>query len=39
VRISPIWNPELEAITGKTFSDVERLYKKVYAFYRRSFPD
>ncbi len=38
VRMSPVWNPELETLTGMPYSKVELIFKKIFAFYRKSFP-
>ena len=39
VRISPIWNPELQKMTGKTLPEIEPVFKKIFQFYRKSFPN
>jgi len=30
VKITPIWNPEFERMTGKSFKEVEPVYKKIF---------
>ncbi len=38
VKLEPIWNPQLEALTGYSERDIYKCYKTLYDYYLVSFP-
>ena len=38
VKIDPIWNSELESLTGYNASQIFKAYKHMYSYYTESFP-
>ena len=37
-KITPVWNAELEKLTGFTYPTIDPLFKKIYTFYLKTFP-
>lgn len=37
IKVKELWHPKLEIISGKTFEEIEPIYKKIFVFYRKCF--